>query len=780
MSQELHYTSVPRGLKPGSRGFCTVGQTPHMSVALADRLEALSGYQPVFPPHDPAAPLNPIAFSHLRLTIAGKTMSVLSRIGPAGLDYTGRPNKYAHHLVLEGTERPEGGPAWLLSQPGFMQDAWDSEPREIPVGRAPFNGDRPPGMAHAWQALTGDGGWAGVLAESFLTDSRRTVFLVFRPGMDLLPLLVEALALLPASRRWDVDLSTYFSQLTQGVGCAWRGVLDGSADAKNARRLPNSLVLDLCQAIGQAPGGPLVHLARTGETVAEQSGGPITAFGAGRHIPRIPQRPAAPFDSPAGHAGSGQPRRASSGYDLIPELARLVPGARYHEGLPFEGDDAGAAIRRRRKRLPAVFVTLCAACMIVVLGVGLFLRPDVSKEISIERAKIAEARTRAEAETANENAVLRIEKPKPAENKHTMADPNNQQPVGKAQQVNWPEIDETLAGPLPGLGSPPNASPDTIIEPIFFPLEEPVSQTGTQKQKPLTFQDSGFRVAAMELLGNSVDLSAERSENDGIARLSVFAAPARGSELIDSTSRTELARFEARSTGEVRFRWNPDLKPVDKKEARSSLRDCVLKLTPKSPKSGEARYCILRSKPAGPGSGGHAPSRLRHEKRGTGTHSRYEWNKDNLFGETSRKPSIEQCKLLDLHGLEAVPLERAPDGSWIVLFEDETLFSASLDGTAVVIVLSDDDPGTLKARIESKNETKLRLKEAQSTRTGDTVRSEGLRKQIAQLNHERSRLQRLLIMYDSFLHVTITWEVAGTKLVIARVDFRTFAPSSAH
>ena len=81
--------------------------TPHMPGPLVDRLEALSGYQPVFPPHDPSAVLNPIAFSHLRLTIGGKMVSVLSRIGPAGLDYSGRPNKYAHHVVLEGAERPK-------------------------------------------------------------------------------------------------------------------------------------------------------------------------------------------------------------------------------------------------------------------------------------------------------------------------------------------------------------------------------------------------------------------------------------------------------------------------------------------------------------------------------------------------------------------------------------------------------------------------------------------------------------------------------------------------
>ena len=292
MSQELHYTSVPRGLKPGSRGFCTVGLTPHMPGPLVDRLEALSGYQPVFPPHDPSAPLNPIVFSHLRLTIGGKAVSVLSRIGPAGLDYSGRPNKYAHHVVLEGAERPEGGPAWLLSQPGFMQGAWEGEPREIPAGRTPPQGDRQPGVARAWQALTGDGGWAGVLAESFLADSRRTVFLVFRPGMDLLPLFVEALALLPASRRWDVDFSTYFNQLPQGVTCAWRGVLEGSDEAKNARRLPNALVLDLCHAAGPCrgrragPPGPDRGADRSGTWYDDRPAGkrpayPANAAGAG-------------------------------------------------------------------------------------------------------------------------------------------------------------------------------------------------------------------------------------------------------------------------------------------------------------------------------------------------------------------------------------------------------------------------------------------------------------------------------------------------------------------
>ena len=61
MTQELIYTSAPRGLKPGSHGFCTVAVTQGMPPNLAERLEALSGYRHVYPPQDPQAELNPIA-----------------------------------------------------------------------------------------------------------------------------------------------------------------------------------------------------------------------------------------------------------------------------------------------------------------------------------------------------------------------------------------------------------------------------------------------------------------------------------------------------------------------------------------------------------------------------------------------------------------------------------------------------------------------------------------------------------------------------------------------
>jgi hypothetical protein len=470
MSLELHYTSVPRGLKPGSRGFGTVAATAQLADTLADRLESLSGYQAVYPPGDPASALNPIVHAHFRLTAGGKVLDVLSRIGPAGLDYSGRPNKYAHHIVLDDDERPEGGPAWLLSQPGFLQTAWEGEPRLLPAGRPVPQGDRPAGVASAWQALTGDAGWAGVMAESFLADPRRAAFLVFRPGLEILPLFVEAIALLPAPRRWEVEFSTYFNTLPQGVSCSWRGVLDGSAEAKNARRLPNALIVDLCRPIGRASGDVLVHLARTGEHRERPGGGP--------HPQSHPEtrRAAYPMAGPP----QSSTRRLRPGpqaeFDVLPDLAARLAS----ELLLSDGEPA----RRQRRSRGFLVATIVAACLVPLFIAGLFwtrsirtpleLEPRVRRPISEPDARgspipkdapargaaLAEARKAEDAAVAKESASKpgsqslpaveavskAVDKPgkKVADTKPPVAEPS--QPVADAPRSREPLI---LACALP-------------------------------------------------------------------------------------------------------------------------------------------------------------------------------------------------------------------------------------------------------------------------------------------------------------------------------------------
>jgi hypothetical protein len=235
---------------------------------MLETLESLSGYRHAFDLNDPNLANNPVNYSHLILTVGGKKYHVLSRICDAGIDYTQRTNKLAHHVVLTDAELNAGGPAWALSQPGFCVTKWEGDPRTIPQGRTIDPRDKPPQVCRAWQAATGDAGWGGVLAESFLEQPPRTVSVIFKPGQDLLPLVVESLALVPEDRRWDVTFSTYFTRLPAGVECHWRFLLDGSPEAKAVRANPHLKVVDLTARLGRAADGKLVDSARTGVPVA--------------------------------------------------------------------------------------------------------------------------------------------------------------------------------------------------------------------------------------------------------------------------------------------------------------------------------------------------------------------------------------------------------------------------------------------------------------------------------------------------------------------------------
>lgn len=344
MIQELLYTSAPKGLKPGSRGFCTVLSTSGMSAPVATTLESLSGYRPVFPPDDPRAHQNPIVYSHLLMSLSGRRSHVLSRIADYGLDYSQRTNKLAHHVVIETSERPSAGPAWTLAHSGTMRESWDGELKIVPGERRIPDEKLTPKVCAAWKEVTGDAGWAGVLAEAFLNHPDRPAFMIFSPGMNLLPLIEEAIALLPTERRWDVTFSTYFTKLPSGVTCNWRCLLADSPEANESRRYVQSLRIDLTQPLAPAKGGALVETARTGrlpvrlepESLSRQAGntGGLAAEAA---VPSAPPLPPPPQNASAGNArrrkrisdipvGYGEEQPTSSGSALKWTLALVALG----------------------------------------------------------------------------------------------------------------------------------------------------------------------------------------------------------------------------------------------------------------------------------------------------------------------------------------------------------------------------------------------------------------------------------------------------------------------
>ena len=96
MAFELIHTSAPKGVDPGSRGFTTVAITQGLGAAWKSRLESLSSYAP-----DQGLTSKPVIHMHCLIRAGGLSKHVLSRISPCGLDYSGRPNRIAHHLLLD-------------------------------------------------------------------------------------------------------------------------------------------------------------------------------------------------------------------------------------------------------------------------------------------------------------------------------------------------------------------------------------------------------------------------------------------------------------------------------------------------------------------------------------------------------------------------------------------------------------------------------------------------------------------------------------------------------
>ena len=192
---------------------------------------------------------------------------MLTRAAHAGADYTGRNNKFVHHLLLDVTDRADAGPAWMLARPGLMRTAWDGDPQTIPTPPDLPTGDAPPATCDAWRRATGDAGWAGVLAEWHLLNPAAPAWLVYDPEQhDRFALTAESIALLPPAHRWSVTFSTYFTDTPGGPECAWRWVIAGTPAAHSA---VGDRVIDLTRRLDPARDSRYVHAARHGGHVVD-------------------------------------------------------------------------------------------------------------------------------------------------------------------------------------------------------------------------------------------------------------------------------------------------------------------------------------------------------------------------------------------------------------------------------------------------------------------------------------------------------------------------------
>jgi hypothetical protein len=273
MNAELLYTSAPQGLKQGSRGFCTVLSTVGMPLNIATKLESLSGYRHLYPSGTPDAAKNPVNHSHLRLSVGGRTLSILSRISDYGLDYSQRTNKLAHHIVVD-TPMPPCGPAALLADPSIMRSEWDGTCANIPTPPAFPALSVEPSPCTLWESITGDAGWAGVVASAWMNTTSKPTFIVFSEDQSdqLLKLLEEAISLLPPSKRWQATFGTYVTNLPPDVDCKVRCVVAGSDEARMASA--RGVVINLTQPLDHPPPSESVSAARDGNYIGGRPNSP--------------------------------------------------------------------------------------------------------------------------------------------------------------------------------------------------------------------------------------------------------------------------------------------------------------------------------------------------------------------------------------------------------------------------------------------------------------------------------------------------------------------------
>ncbi|WP_372717167.1 hypothetical protein [Novipirellula sp.] len=364
MSLELLYTSAPSGLRQGSRGFCTVLSTAGMPVNVATRLETLSGYRHVFSPSDSRTHENPICYSHLRVKVAGKSSSVLSRIAAYGVDYSGRTNKLAHHVVVEPHEQSPAGPAWVLTQRMMMREQWDGKNQTPPAGPTIPLQNQAASICSGWARITGDAGWGGVVAEAFQVPASRPHWIVFDVTQNaaLLDLLNESIALLPQHERWAATFSTYYTNLPPEIDCRVRCVLAGTEEAKLASA--RGRVIDLTSCKPLATETPLVRLARTGASA--------TGFST---VEPLPARPiAAPAISiplsPPPTSQSLPPQIEEETYDLVPSANRPPVPPPKHSSLT--GPPTLPPTTKKENRTSYALFVVAATLLFTMIGGGIY------------------------------------------------------------------------------------------------------------------------------------------------------------------------------------------------------------------------------------------------------------------------------------------------------------------------------------------------------------------------------------------------------------------------
>ena len=192
MSFELMHTSVPRDLD-GQSGFGVAAMTRDLPRPLRDALVAWSDGSELDASADRA-------ISYAICQVGGAAWPVLTCVTRCGVDWSGRANRVAHHLVLEPGDRCIDGPIALARAFRFA-----SEVPEVGLRSPPML----PRIQSRVDALCGvDPAWLELVADRLSTAEAATVSVRLPRGLDPLALLAAVTARIEPGRRWAVQWST--------------------------------------------------------------------------------------------------------------------------------------------------------------------------------------------------------------------------------------------------------------------------------------------------------------------------------------------------------------------------------------------------------------------------------------------------------------------------------------------------------------------------------------------------------------------------------------------
>ena len=224
MPEQLIFTSTPTGIQPGRSGFQVVAQHEGINNRLIVAIEKESTYE--FPDNSQSLP---VICKHSKFDFGEERYSVLSRIQSCGIDFTGRSNHIAHHLIFNEKEVPDCPPAALFALWKGWREKW-GKPRYLGEWdrinyeneAQPFNYLISALPAKTWYTYTNDQGCAAL---PLFAERDMIAFPVPEGKEDsLIWLYLETQSLMSPRDAWQITFTNYLSENDNPLRFNWIGL----------------------------------------------------------------------------------------------------------------------------------------------------------------------------------------------------------------------------------------------------------------------------------------------------------------------------------------------------------------------------------------------------------------------------------------------------------------------------------------------------------------------------------------------------------------------------